>query len=1585
MKSRLVAVAALGLAGLALVLLILSGNAPTIAAQAPGPWQAVVGHDMKHDTSAPLSELSRLQQSSAPQSPRSLDAINRVLPNKQFDPKFLQQLKDEGIDLAQYIQSVQTPDPIIQSIVGVPYAPNTIPPTIQNFEGVNNRNGVLPPDTTGDIGYDPATSKKYYMQWVNLSYAIWDVTTSPTIVVSPTDGNLLWSGFGGVCETSNDGDVIVQYDQLAQRWLASQFALPNFPNGPYYQCIAVSTSGNPTGTWNRYQFQVSTTKMNDYPHFGVWPDGYYATVNQFNNGTTWGGAGLYVFDRARMLSGLSATFQYFDLFGVSADFGGQLPADLEGTTPPSPGAPNYVFEVDDNISTPNLGADAMRIWKVHIDWVTPANSTMGISGTPNYTVPVASFNMLPCALSGSRSCISQPGTSQKIDAIGDRLMYRVPYRNINGHETVVLNHTVDAGSGRTGIRWYEVHDIGTAPSIYQQGTYAPSDTESRWMGSVAMDHVGNVALGFSISSASVNPSIKYTGRLTADPLGVMAQGESTIISGTGSQTHTAARWGDYSTLSVDSTDDCTFYYTQEYIQTTGNAPWQTRVGSFKFPNCTLGPQGILSGTVTNASNSNPIVGAKVLASSNQTDTFATFSNGSGAYKLTLAVGTYTVTGQAYGFLPNTISGVSIVSGTTTTRNIALTPAASYVISGFVRDSVTNDPLYATVSVVGTPFNPPFASAQTNPATGFYSMTLSGGQSYTLTASALIHTSEARGVTPISNRTENFNLVATAQNGGIIGYVRNLYTNDPVVGATVAVTAPGNPQATTDATGYFQIFNLTPGFYTATASANLYSPVTISNIQVLTSNFAIRTFLLPTARLQYSPAALQRTLTFGTAITDAAGLVISNTGQGALNFELKEQGRHGPDPFGYNWVTSAEPGGPAYSWIDAAGGTALGLSDDGESNVTLPFGFTFYTATATLLRVGNNGGVLFNDPTSDVPYANLTISDTLTPNGFIAPFWDDIDSDTGDVYWTVVGSAPNRKVVIEWFNRPHYSNIGSATFEVVLFENGDILYQYQDVNFGDTNFNNGASATIGIRGPDANYSLQYSYNTPSVQDGFAICFDNPNSAGACGGSNYDALPWLTETPISSTLAQSATQNIQLGWSANNPFVPQPGTYTGTLKLDNNDPLAQNTIVPVVMNVQPAPSQGLLTGIVSTTGVCDVNPAPIGGATIMITGTGGFTSTLAANASGQYSYYLDAAHSPYTVTASAANYLATSAVDAITGGSTTTRNFTLRLLESCVSFNPNALQATVQRGSSTSRQITVTSSGVLPLNYNVSEVPDNFPAGGGPDAYGYTWITSTFSWIDATGGAALGLIDDGEANIVSPFPFPYYGQSAMALRIGNNGAVLYNATTGDVGTTNSSMASAPDNFIAPFWDDIDSGTGDVYWTVVGSAPNRRVVIEWFNRPHYSNIGSATFEVVLFENGNILYQYQDVNFGDTSFDNGAGATIGIRGVGVANRLEYSFNQPTLHDGQAICFVKPGNPPCAATDVPWLSESITGTLGLIGTPPTSQVINVTFDASQIVTPGIYTSSLLFLNNSPQPLANIPVTMTVTPGNKLYLPVIRR
>jgi hypothetical protein len=466
----------------------------------------------------------------------------------------------------------------------------SIPAAMANFDGLSNADNspleVYPPDTEGDIGYDPATHKKYYMQWVNLSYQIWDVTNpaAPMSLVGPTAGTTMWSGTGTLCATQNGGDPIVLFDHLANRWFASQLAYDLISPFEFDQCVAVSKTADPTGSWYLYTFtwdSGNSALFNDYPKFAVWPDGYYLSVNQYGYpGETWQGPGVAVLDRTAMLSGESASMQRFDIPPVTG-FGSLLPSELDGPAPAA-GTPNYFLEWDDAAWLGDA-ADTLRIWEFHVDWTTPSNSTFGlVSFDPNQLI--ATNNVDP-NLCNYGLCIQQPATTQRLHGIADRLMHRMQYRDFGSYQTLVGNHSVDAnGADRAGIHWFELRDSGAGWGMQQQGVYSP-DANSRWMGSIAMDRNGAMALGYSVSSTTVSPSVRYTGRLASDTLGTLPQGEASLVAGSGSQTGTAGRWGDYSMMGLDPRDDCTFWYTQEYYAVTSERGWRTRIGSFAFPAC----------------------------------------------------------------------------------------------------------------------------------------------------------------------------------------------------------------------------------------------------------------------------------------------------------------------------------------------------------------------------------------------------------------------------------------------------------------------------------------------------------------------------------------------------------------------------------------------------------------------------------------------------------------------------------------------------------------------------------------------------------------------------------------------------------------------------------------------------------------------------------------------------------------------------------------------------------------------------------------------------------------------------------------
>jgi len=472
----------------------------------------------------------------------------------------------------------QSFDPALQGFAG----PVLIPAPIVSFNGPGNIAGVVPPDPVGDVG------PNHYVVMTNLYFEVFDKTG--VSLLGPLANNTLWVGFGGACETENAGSPIVLYDQLADRWLLTQFTTA----GPtYFNCVALSTSPDPTGSYFRWAF---STGMNfpDFPKYGVWPDAYYISTREFLPAGPFAGVGAYALDRAQMIAGNPSPQVISFLVppgGTPYLIGdGLLPADWDGFTPPPGASPEFYLGTMDDGGPYGAPQDALTLWKFTADFMDPPSSSFVLTDT----LPTDPFDSIfPCAPNPT-DCIPQPSTAQKLDHRGyrQRAMWRLAYRNYGSFESLMTNQSVEAGagSGISGIRWYEIRSPNTSPVIHQQGTYAPglSDGIHRWMGSIAMDISGNAALGFSASNSSVFPSIYYTGRKFGDPLGMLPQGEEIIITGTGSQTSPFGRWGDYTSMNVDPVDDCTFWYVNEYVPVTSSTDWQTRIGAFKFPTCGRG-------------------------------------------------------------------------------------------------------------------------------------------------------------------------------------------------------------------------------------------------------------------------------------------------------------------------------------------------------------------------------------------------------------------------------------------------------------------------------------------------------------------------------------------------------------------------------------------------------------------------------------------------------------------------------------------------------------------------------------------------------------------------------------------------------------------------------------------------------------------------------------------------------------------------------------------------------------------------------------------------------------------------------------
>ena len=574
----------------------------------------IVINEFKHDTGPLLREIAPLLPEFSMPSEHEIE--NGVNPNHPFrNNKF-------------------RPDPVLQTAENSPGLQT--PNFSLEFEGLGFGDSFfcncMPPDNDGA----PGTTQ--YVQWINLFYAVYDKAGNR--VLGPLRGNAFWSGFGGSCQTDNSGDPIVRFDAMAQRWVVSQFAINSAGND--FECVAVSTTADATGSYNRYAFPFAA--FPDYPKMGVWPDGYYFTFNNFNlSGTAFIGANACAADRSKMLTGASAQMICFQ--GNSNQWS-YLPSDLDGATLPAAGTPNFVMELDPS------GSANIDMFKFHVDFVTPSNSTF----TGPTLIPVAAFTPLCNAQSRGR-CVKQPTAgSDLLESLGDRLMYRLVYRNFSDHSTLLASHSIVAGTSG-GVRWYEIHNPETSPTIFQSGTFAP-DTQYRWIPAIAMDQNQNIAIGYSRSGSAAGqyPSLVYAGRVPSDPLGTL-EAEVVLKAGLGSQTGGGDRWGDYSSLTIDPTDDCTFWFTQEYQKVNGGFDWSTAIGTFSFPGCAGSPDFNL--------NANP-----------NALTIAQGSNGTSTITVNPLNGfNGSVTLNATG-LPSGVTAAFNPNPTTTTSTLTLTAAAN---------------------------------------------------------------------------------------------------------------------------------------------------------------------------------------------------------------------------------------------------------------------------------------------------------------------------------------------------------------------------------------------------------------------------------------------------------------------------------------------------------------------------------------------------------------------------------------------------------------------------------------------------------------------------------------------------------------------------------------------------------------------------------------------------------------------------------------------------------------------------------------------------------------------------------------------
>jgi hypothetical protein len=552
------------------------------AAKAPAKLKPKFTNAAAFDTSKPLRELAKTVKPS------------KARPDRVNFDRSLRTGSSRGF----------AGDGAVQSMSAAAAA-QSVGPTIANFEGMSNQDNfnvfggrVNPPDPNGEVG------PNHYVEMINLVFAVYSKTGAK--LLGPVDTGSLWANFPIDECTEPSGDPVVIYDQFADRWILTQFTTRgiDFPDEPlnlFYNCVAISTTPDPTGSYFRYAF---TTGFNfpDYPKYGIWKDSYIITTREFGIlDPSIYGIGVYGLERNKMIEGdpgaRAVSFLATDTavpLNLIGD--GLLPPDVDGKTRPKSDAPAPIVGTQDDTAPYGATSDALNIWEFDVKW----RSTPVASFVFKAQLPVAPFDsVFPCVGGfGSRNCLPQPGITnpdQFLDILSyrQRPIFRLAYRNLGTSESMLTNQSVEAAPGLGGTRWYEIRRTNGVYSVRQQGTVAgTTDGIHRWMGSIAADKNGSFALGYSVVDAtSVFPGIRYTGRLAGDPLGQMTLGEGTVVNGTAAQTHVNSRWGDYTDMTVDPVDDCTFWYVNEYYTVEGaaSAPlgngWQTRIASFKLPGC----------------------------------------------------------------------------------------------------------------------------------------------------------------------------------------------------------------------------------------------------------------------------------------------------------------------------------------------------------------------------------------------------------------------------------------------------------------------------------------------------------------------------------------------------------------------------------------------------------------------------------------------------------------------------------------------------------------------------------------------------------------------------------------------------------------------------------------------------------------------------------------------------------------------------------------------------------------------------------------------------------------------------------------
>ena len=642
----------------------------------PVAAQDTVNHAAAFAISAPLRDLAKL-----PQAPQY--GFHEANPVRRIPKPFSGQ--GPVVDSAE------------QSSLLVPEANYGVG---ANFLGVGNGfPGYSVPDAPPDTNM--AVGDTQIVQWVNVSFTVCQ-KTAPYTCGPAILGNAIWSNLGGICASSNSGDPIAQWDVQAHRWLLTQ----NVFSGNYGVCVAISTSPDANGTYYLYQFPVVNNGFPDYPKWGVWVNNYGETWNNFGTGN-YVGPVFCAYNRTKMLAGDKTAEQICHQYGISPNYNDSLlPADIDSATPPPSGEDQFAIGSVGDIDNSHLS-----LYSVHIN--NPADWTQGATFTGDNDDQLISITTFNPACNGSYggACVPQKGIPDKVDSLGDRLMYRFAYWNDGGagSQHWLVDFDVTASGGQNGVRWEEI----TAPesavpptslSVFQDGTYAP-DGNWRWMGSVARDKAGDILVGYSEScgnscpgGSAMYPSIFVAGRTPSDTAGTL-EPEVMLVGGSGSQPDTSNRWGDYSSMRIDQ-DGCTFWYTTEYYKVTQAFDWSTQIGSFSFSGCGGGGNPQVSLTPTSLKWGKVLVGQTVGKKK------VTLTNTGSA---TLTISTIAISGD-FALVPvkqtkkitPCVNGSTVAAGATCIIKVSFTPTQTGLRTGSVQftDNAPDSPQSVALSGTG---------------------------------------------------------------------------------------------------------------------------------------------------------------------------------------------------------------------------------------------------------------------------------------------------------------------------------------------------------------------------------------------------------------------------------------------------------------------------------------------------------------------------------------------------------------------------------------------------------------------------------------------------------------------------------------------------------------------------------------------------------------------------------------------------------------------------------------------------------------------------------------------------------------------